>query len=198
MAGKTGARREVALRLAGGGKGKGAKVERDHTSFGAQIRLTSGRPLSALQRQWGPADWTKPTGQSLCKRGSGVVQFGCVSERWRSRTRSRWLAQAEPQSARVQSDDQIFRSHRASWSPRSLADLASSNSSRRPSKRAARASGSTKYTKRKISSDASSSSLGNCGSPTSIATSMTPRLPGALDRLVENAPACPGHWRHIC
>src|SRR5262245_62880610 len=66
----------------------------------------------------------------------------------------------------------MFRSRRASRLPRSLADLASSNSSRRPSKRAARASGSTKYTKRKISSDASSSSLGNCGSPTSIATSM--------------------------
>src|SRR2546429_505839 len=39
MAGKTGARCEVALRLTGGGKGKGAKIERDHTSLGAQIWL---------------------------------------------------------------------------------------------------------------------------------------------------------------
>jgi hypothetical protein len=35
MARKTGARCEVALCAAGGGKGKGTKIERDHTSLGA-------------------------------------------------------------------------------------------------------------------------------------------------------------------
>src|SRR5262249_6620471 len=106
------------------------------------------------------------------------VQFDCVSERLRSRTRSRWLAQAQSRSARVQSDDRIFQNRHLLRS-RSLADLASSRNSRRPSNRAARESGRTKYRKRKISSEASICSLANCGSPTSIATSMTPRLPGA-------------------
>jgi hypothetical protein len=44
---------------------------------------------------------------------------------------------------------------------------------------AARQSGMTKYRSRNTSSDASSSSFGNCGRPTSIVASITPRLPGA-------------------
>src|SRR5262249_1928871 len=91
MAGKTGARREVALRLTGGGKGKGAKVERDHTSFGAQIRLTSGQLLSALRRQCGPADRTKPARQ--CSAGAVLVRFNsdaCLNAGARGRGRVGW------------------------------------------------------------------------------------------------------------
>src|SRR5262249_35019753 len=115
---------------------------------------------------------------ALQENGSGEVQFECVSECLRSWARFRCLAQAEPRSARVQSYDRIFHSCPALRSPRPLAVRPSSHNSRRPSKRAAKETGRTKYRTRKISKDASSSSLANCGSPASIAASMTPRLPG--------------------
>jgi hypothetical protein len=52
MARKTGARCEVALCLTGGGKGKGTKIERDHTSLGAQIWLNpTHMPLDHRSQQ---------------------------------------------------------------------------------------------------------------------------------------------------
>src|SRR6516162_8432244 len=49
MARKTGTRCEVALCLTGGGKGKGTKIERDHTSLGIDANPYIASPVNTMR-----------------------------------------------------------------------------------------------------------------------------------------------------